>query len=181
MQMPGYGDDAVMAFRNIEKIIWYTQKISEEFLSRGFTLEVRQYSNELIVVSEIWGLQIPYLYGKSNQVRALHFEGQKSKWQEEVKVLADSLDTNNGYMRQLNPGAIAEAISLEPIRRNSSIVSQTQDSILPISTVPMINVLTPGKSKTENIDQDILGEKLKKSNIIQIPKLPKAWFLDAYN
>ena len=65
--------------RNIEKILWYAQKVSLEFLSRGFSTEVRQFANELVATAEIWGIQTPFLIGKSNQVRALHFEGQKLK------------------------------------------------------------------------------------------------------
>ena len=126
--MPNFGQETLMAFRNIEKILWFSSAVSSEFISRGFTTEARQFANELVATAEIWGLQIPFLIGKSNQVRALHFEGQKKKWQAELEVLTDALKTDGSapFFRQMNPAAIAEAVSLEPIRRNSSTVSQSE-------------------------------------------------------
>ena len=82
--------------RNIEKILWYAQKVSLEFLSRGFSTEVRQFANELVATAEIWGIQTPFLIGKSNQVRALHFEGQKLKvkFSEKLKLKISLLSQN---------------------------------------------------------------------------------------
>ena len=77
--MPSIGEDLLSALRNIEKVLWYGQKITCEFLTRGFSTEVRQFANELVATAEIWGIQTPFLVGKSNQIRALHMEGQKLK------------------------------------------------------------------------------------------------------
>jgi len=189
--MPNFGHDTLMAFRNIEKIIWYTRMITEEFLARGFTTEVRQFSNELVTTSEIWGLQIPYLIGKSNQIRALHFEGQKKKWQEEVGKLVFALKDNLQFIRQLEPSAVAEAISLEPVRRNSSTVSQTEEPKIETKSVKKatdqdtfeLNPM-PVIKFTLTSDNDVsspsnFGDKKKKLRFdVNVPPLPKLSKLD---
>ena len=171
--MPNFGHDTLMAFRNIEKIIWYTRTITEEFLARGFTTEVRQFSNELVVTSEIWGLQIPYLIGKSNQVRALHFEGQRNKWQEEISKLAKSLKEDCRFIRQLEPSAVAEAISLEPVRRNSSTVSQQEEAMeneLNLKPIPSVTVTSSGDGNLS--PSSFEPRKRKPLFSVDIPPLP---------
>lgn len=48
--------------------------------------------------------------------------------QEEAMHLSENLELRSSpFLRKLNPEAVAEAISLEPIRRNSSTVSQSEE------------------------------------------------------
>ena len=68
LKMPTIGRSMLTVLRNAEKLFWYTDKVTEEFMLRGFTTEVRQFSNELVTTAEIWGLQLPFLVGKRNQV-----------------------------------------------------------------------------------------------------------------
>ena len=46
----------------------------DEFALRGFTTEVRQFANEMVATAQIWGLQLPFVVGKTAQVLALHME-----------------------------------------------------------------------------------------------------------
>ena len=45
------------------------EKLVSEHMAQGQTIEVRQYANEMVAASEIWGLQLPYLLGKKYLVR----------------------------------------------------------------------------------------------------------------
>ena len=72
--MPSFGRDLLQVCRNAEKIFWYTARMVDEFALRGFTSEVRQFANEMVVTAQIWGLQLPFVVAKTAQVLALHME-----------------------------------------------------------------------------------------------------------
>ena len=105
--------------RNAEKIFWYTARICDEFKNRGFTTEVRQFANELVTASQIWGLQVPFLVGKTHQVLALHMEDNTKLWQKEATELAAALRLDGEFARDIDPTAKAEAIVMETVRRSS--------------------------------------------------------------
>ena len=115
-----------------------------------------------MAISQIWGLQYSYILGKSYQIRALHLEAQKKMWLEEFSLLSTALSevgSGNPYFRSINKSAQAETVTVEPVRRNSSQVSTSDEpkveSLQPINS-PMstylkkekkLNVTFPNLSK----------------------------------
>ena len=124
------GREILSTLRSLEKTIWISAEHVEDLLIRGMSTEARQFANELLVLSEIWGLQSTYILAKSFQIRALELEGQTRKWREEVPALLKifKLDSQSEFMRGINPQAKAAAISLDPPRRNSSNIEEMSEN-----------------------------------------------------
>ena len=91
LKMPTFGRDMLHVLCNAEKIFWYSERLISEFMQRGFTVEVRQFANEMVATAEVWGLQLPYLIGKRYQVEALNMEGQSKSCHEEAQALSEAL------------------------------------------------------------------------------------------
>ncbi len=159
------GKEILSSLRSLEKTIWITAEHTEDLLTRGMSTEARQFSNELLCLSEVWGLQTCYILAKTFQIRALELEGQTCKWREEIPALLKVFEINdeNPFMRQINPQAKTAAISLDPPRRSSSQVEDLDIRNIPVSALTMI------KQKTE-IKTPVFTFKL--------PALPKMSEMD---
>ncbi|CAG5100077.1 Oidioi.mRNA.OKI2018_I69.XSR.g16831.t1.cds [Oikopleura dioica] len=114
MKVQKIGREIIATLRALEKTIWISVDFIDDLIKRGMSTEARMFSNELLVLSDIWGLQTANIMAKTLQIRALELEGQTSKWEEEIQALLKVFDINedNPFMRDVNPQAKAQAISL---------------------------------------------------------------------
>ena len=156
-------------------------------MQRGFTVEVRQFANEMVATAEVWGLQLPYLIGKRYQVEALNMEGQSKSCHEEAQALSEALRLDSKFSRDINPLAKAEAIVLEAVRRSSSTMSQSEEpegiekppeetEFKLISTIK--NMCTGASavdvgSPTAAVMKDKKKKDKKNKYVLKIPKLSK--------
>ena len=162
------GKEILSSLRSLEKTIWITAEHTEDLLIRGMSTEARQFSNELLCLSEVWGLQTCYILAKTFQIRALELEGQSRKWREEIPALLKVFEINdeNPFMRQINPQAKTAAISLDPPRRSSSQIEDLDIRSIPVLPVtiikekpeiktPAITFKLPDLPKVSEMDLDI--------------------------
>ncbi|CAG5100047.1 Oidioi.mRNA.OKI2018_I69.XSR.g16816.t1.cds [Oikopleura dioica] len=114
MKVQKIGREMIATLRALEKTIWISVDFIDDLIKRGMSTEARMFSNELLVLSDIWGLQTVNIMAKTLQIRALELEGQTSKWEEEIPALLKVFDINedNPFMRDVNPQAKAQANSL---------------------------------------------------------------------
>ena len=187
LKMPTFGRDMLHVLCNAEKIFWYSERLISEFMQRGFTVEVRQFANEMVATAEVWGLQLPYLIGKRYQVEALNMEGQSKSCHEEAQALSEALRLDSKFSRDINPMAKAEAIVLEAVRRSSSTMSQSEEpegiekppeetEFKLISTIK--NICTGASavdvgSPTAAVMKDKKKKDKKNKYVLKIPKLSK--------
>ena len=177
IKVPKIGKEILSTLRMLEKTIWITVELTEIMITQGMSTEARQFSNELLCLSEIWGLQTPFIIAKTLQIRSLELEGQTRKWREEIPALLDvfDLDGDNQLMRQIDPQAKAAALSLDPPRRNSSQVVQT-NSHLPTAKIK--------EEYLGNLPDSPMTKKIKKKTeksapfSFDLPDLPKMSSID---
>ena len=173
------GREILSTLRSLEKTIWISAEHVEDLLIRGMSTEARQFANELLVLSEIWGLQSTYILAKSFQIRALELEGQTRKWREEVPALLKifKLDSQNEFMRGINPQAKAAAISLDPPRRNSSNIEEMSENGLKSNAIKKDFDFDCSASPITKIMAEKHQPKTSKFNF-KLPVLPKMADLD---
>ena len=171
LKMPTFGLDMLLVLCNAEKIFWYSERLISEFIQRGFTVEVREFANEMVATAEVWGLQLPYLIGKRYQVEALNMEGQSKSCHEEAQALSEALQLDSKFIRDINPLAKAEAIVLEAVKKSSSAMSQSEEP----EGIEKPPEETEFKSSAVDVESPTAAVMKDKKNkyVLKIPKLSK--------
>ncbi|CAG5105495.1 Oidioi.mRNA.OKI2018_I69.chr1.g2176.t1.cds [Oikopleura dioica] len=179
MKVQKIGKEIIATLRALDKTIWISVDFIDDLIKRGMSIEARMFSNELLVLSDIWGLQTANIMGKTLQIRALELEGQTRKWKDEVPALLKVFDINedNPFMREVNPQAKAQAISLDPPRRNSSQVDQTNSHLPTAKVKEEFFGFTPDSPMAKKIKKKTTTETTK-AFTFQLPVLPKIGKLD---
>ena len=171
--MPTFGRDMLRVLCNAEKVFWYSERLISEFMQRGFTVEVRQFANEMVATAEVWGLQLPYLIGKRYQVEALNMEGKSCH--EEAQGLSEALRLDSKFSRDINPLAKAEVID-KAVERSSSTMSQSEEPEAidkPPEETEFISTIKNICTGTSVVDVGSSTSDKKNKYVLKIPKLSK--------